>query len=414
MKKALIVSFDFMRKGETSPSLAIGSLITHAKADVRYGHEFCIEHVFFNMLDPLDRSLSYFMEKILDKCMQYNTILIAVYIWSECLVVKLIRRLREIGYQGKIVLGGYQITYGREALKHEYPECDIFISSYGENSLVESIFMARPKYPIHLNRQVDFNQLASPYLFGEIDVIFGQRAVRLETKRGCPYRCSFCAHQDLTGNNVYKIKTSRVIEELEWFNSRRVGKINILDPVFNTGNEYLGILEEMVRIKLSSMISLQSRFELIRGKKGDYFIWLVEKLNVVLEFGVQTIVEEECRAINRSIDLGHVRNIFRLLKEKGISYEVSLIYGLPNQTVDSFKKSIDFILESGPKKVVAYPLMLLKGTKLYKQKQKWNLEEKILGDFQIPTVVSGNTFNEDAWLKMHEIANDLEISYTDT
>nr|VFJ50877.1 MAG: Radical SAM superfamily enzyme YgiQ, UPF0313 family [Candidatus Kentron sp. DK] len=413
MKKALIVSFDLPKKGETSPSLSIASLIAYAKADIRYGSEFCIKHVSFNMSDDHDRPLSYFMGEILDNCIQCNTIVFSVYIWSEYLVVEILGKLRGMGYQGKIVLGGYQIIGQKETLNHDYPECDIFICGYGENSLTESIFMEKPARPVHLNRQPNFNELPSPYLSREIDVMHGERMVRLETKRGCPYQCSFCAHRDLAENRVYEINKSRIIEEIEWFNARKTRKVNILDPVFNAGNEYLLVLEEMLRMKFSSVISLQCRFEMIKGEKGNRFIALVEKLDAVLEFGIQTIFEEESRAINRPINPDYIRKVLRLLKERGIAYEISLIYGLPNQTVDSFKRSIDFALENGATKILAFPLMLLKGTPLYAQKRKWNLEEKALGNFRIPTVVSGNTFKEDDWLRMDEIAHRVagEMSY---
>nr|VFK43979.1 MAG: Radical SAM superfamily enzyme YgiQ, UPF0313 family [Candidatus Kentron sp. TC] len=407
-KKVLIVSFDLPRKGEASPSLAIASLIAYAKANKRYGNDFHIYHVSIDMLENHDKPLVYFMDKIFNPCMQYETIAIATYIWSEFIITELIRRLRAIGYNGKIVLGGYQITYGRERmLKREYPECDIFISGYGEKSLVESIFMERPRKAIQLKKQPNFSELVSPYLSGEINVMTGQDMVRLETKRGCPYVCSFCAHRDLTERKVRTIKMSRVIEELEYFYALKVKKINILDPVFNTGNEYLSLLEEMVRIGFSSIISLQARLEMIRGSKGRHFIELVEKMNVILEFGVQTIFKEELKTINRSSDLKHIRDILRSMNARSIDYETSLIYGLPNQTLDSFKRSVDFLLENGAKKIFAFPLMLLKGTELYEQKQKWNLEEKILGDFNIPAVVSGNTFSEEDWLKMNEIADNL-------
>ena len=58
-------------------------------------------------------------------------------------------------------------------------------------------------------------------------------------------------------------------------------------------------------------------------------------------------------------------------------------------------------------KVTAWPLMLLKGTPLFQEKEKWNLKEEILNDFDIPVVISSNSFNKDDWYKMKEIADSL-------
>ncbi len=62
------------------------------------------------------------------------------------------------------------------------------------------------------------------------------------------------------------------------------------------------------------------------------------------------------------------------------------------------------------KKICAYPLMLLKGTELYAQKDKWGLKEMPLGDYQIPTVCESNSFSYDEWTMMDNLASKLMIS----
>ena len=99
--------------------------------------------------------------------------------------------------------------------------------------------------------------------------------------------------------------------------------------------------------------------------------------------------------------------LFTRLNELGISYEVSLIYGLPNQTVQSFRKSISLLRENGCTDIAAFPLMLLKGTELYAEKEKWGMEEEIVGDFGIPTVTSSNSFTKNEWLQMNDLAVSL-------
>ncbi|MGB0432498.1 MAG: hypothetical protein ACPGLV_18625, partial [Bacteroidia bacterium] len=100
-------------------------------------------------------------------------------------------------------------------------------------------------------------------------------------------------------------------------------------------------------------------------------------------------------------------NFLSDLNKRKISYEISLIYGLPNQTVRSFQQSIDFLQQNGCNNITAFPLMLLKGTELYNQKSKWKMKEEPLGKFKIPTVTSSKSFDKSDWLEMKEIANNL-------
>ncbi len=51
MKNVLIISFDLIRKGEVTQSLSIASLLTYLKSDHRYGEEFTVYHLPFNMFN---------------------------------------------------------------------------------------------------------------------------------------------------------------------------------------------------------------------------------------------------------------------------------------------------------------------------------------------------------------------------
>ena len=163
----------------------------------------------------------------------------------------------------------------------------------------------------------------------------------------------------------------------------------------------------MERINLKSLISIQARFETIFGERGEEFLDLCGRLNVNLEFGLQTASEIESAIIKRKNNPEKIRKVMQKINDRNISYEVSLIYGLPMQTLNSFQESIDFVYEEGCKKVIAFPLMLLKGTELYDQKEKYGFQERCFGDFNIPVAVSSHSFTEKDWYKMKEIASNL-------
>jgi radical SAM superfamily enzyme YgiQ (UPF0313 family) len=341
-----------------------------------------------------------------------DTIGISCYIWNEYLINPLINKLRVLGFLGKIALGGYQISYSnQQKIQNEYPQADIFIFGNGEQSFLDAIFLKKPIAPICLNKSVDFQKIPSVYLTQELPVVQNQKMVRWETKRGCPYKCTFCAHRDLTKNKVCRHEIRKLFAEIDFFKKKNIGRINILDPIFNAGGVYLDILQEIKRINLTSTITMQTRFELVQGTRGDDFLRYCKNINAHLEFGLQTAIEAESRIIDRRNNIDKIRAVLKKLNADNISYEVSLIYGLPRQTVGSFEQSIDFLRANGCKNIVAYPLMLLKGTALYNQKNKYKILEKVMGKFRIPTVISSDSFTETQWLEMASISKKLNENY---
>ena len=72
----------------------------------------------------------------------------------------LIESLRKAGFIGKIVLGGYQISYStKEELRYKYSEVDIFIFGYTEKFLLESIFIDKPENPLYLHSVCISNEI---------------------------------------------------------------------------------------------------------------------------------------------------------------------------------------------------------------------------------------------------------------
>ena len=409
MRKAFLISFDLLREGEPTTALSVASLLAHLKSNPEYGDEFVIEHLAINLLTCAEGAVQQAEMAVLDRGVDsFDTIAISCYVWAEREVSQFIRRLRELGYRNKIVLGGPQISYAtQDGLPALYPQADIFIAGYAEEALRTAILMQRPTSPRVLAEEVAFDELASPYLSGELPISAGQKRVRMESRRGCPFRCSFCAHRDLRKHSVYRYPLDRAKAEVDFLASRQVGKVNFLDPVFNQGPDYLDLMQHMVEVQFHALVTFQSRFELIRKEEGDRFLDLAGQLNTHLEFGLQTAVEDEGKAINRRNSREAVQRAMGMLNDRGISYEVSLIYGLPGQTLSSFAESILFLRENGCERITAFPLMLLRGTDLFAQRDRWGYKERPEGEFGIPVVSASNSFSESDWWAMKEIADQL-------
>jgi radical SAM superfamily enzyme len=239
---------------------------------------------------------------------------------------------------------------------------------------------------------------------------------RWETQRGCAFSCSFCQHRGTT-QSVELMREDRIAAELRYLVDTGTQKINVVDPTFNHNQaHYVSVLDGIH----SCALSLQTRPEKVTRR----FLDSVENSSaeVTLECGVQTFEPSELNLIGRirggcaTATSNKVDEKLALIKERGVKFEGTLIFGLPHQTVDSFMRSLDKAHKTGATTVSAFPLMLLRGTELHARRHELGLVEgseeegfvppastERIQDF-IPHVVETPTMSTAEWIRMGEIA----------
>ena len=341
---------------------------------------------------------------------------IGAYVWSEDVLKRLLTQVRSSGFSGRIILGGPQISYTPCGLEELYPEADVFVRGYGEMAIVALFNDPELKniQGVHFCGQEDMNEqtsvdlsiLPSPWLSGAIG-ISGQKFIRWESQRGCAFRCSFCQHKE-AGKRLKRreLEEARVMQEIDLFCKEGVEEIAVLDPIFNMSPIANSILRRFIENGFSGKLALQCRAE----KCDEEFLQLVSQLDVKLEFGLQTIHRDEGRAVNRVNNMRFVEKWVGRVIDLGIECEVSIIFGLPNQSLESFKKTVDWCLKIGVPVIKAFPLMLLRGTEVEQRRFEWGLVES---DDTMPVVMQSDTFTHEEWLEMFRLSEGLKITEND-
>lgn len=334
---------------------------------------------------------------------------IGAYIWNEPVTQKLTEVIHNVT-SAPMVLGGPQISYAEKGtLEGLYPYANIFVRGHGELAMVA---LARGESPEHLGihfagsedrhqkAEIDLEQLASPWLTG---VMTPGESIRWETMRGCPFKCSFCQHRE--SGNRFKLAEKqfdyeRIAKEARLFAQAGVKRISILDPIFHLDSKRtVELLTMFKEVGLTAQLALQCRFESVK----DEFLDALEGLNVVLEFGLQTTNYEEGKAIGRPNRLDMAERVIDKLKARNIPFEVSLIYGLPKQTLASFRESLSWCWRQEVPVIRAWPLMILRGTELDKQREEFGLVES--DNEAIPHVIASNSFTHQEYRQMELLAN---------
>jgi radical SAM superfamily enzyme YgiQ (UPF0313 family) len=336
-----------------------------------------------------------------------------VYVWSENLVQRVVPRLRARGFRGRIILGGPQISYAGPGVDRLYPNADVFVRGYGELALCGlATSPGRPSIQgVHyagaddecVQASVDFDVLPSPWMDGTIPLI-GQKLVRWETQRGCPYRCSFCQHAEAGARLPRRaLPLDRVMNEIDLLCSEEVGKIAVLDPIFNLGPRAVRVLARFAELGFAGRLSIQCRAELVTPA----FLDAAQGLDVCLEFGLQTTNEGEGAAVGRENKVAKVDAVLADCRRRRIDHEVSLIFGLPSQTLGSFEESVRWCIERQVPTIKAFPLLLLRGTELDRERARWGFIES---GGAMPMVIESNSFGRDDWRSMAGISQALLIT----
>ena len=91
---------------------------------------------------------------------------------------------------------------------------------------------------------------------------------------------------------------------------------------------------------------------------------LFAELGCTLQIGLQTADEAVAAGIGRPFSAGEFRDRILLLHEYGVVYGLDLIWGLPGDSLEGFRRSLDFALSCAPNHLDMFPLSVLPGTRL--------------------------------------------------
>lgn len=314
----------------------------------------------------------------------------SIYLWNATWFLRLLEALQEILPSGVTYFaGGPEITASPETyLKKGFHFLTIGEGEIATITAFEYLLSGRPLEGIpgiytpdmaQKPPQTSIQQLElmiSPY---EQELIRGKESVLWELTRGCPYQCSFC-FESKGDQSIRRIAKTRMQEELAAFLKAGVQHLFVLDPTFNRDKSRA---KEILRYLIAETrgaihFEFEIRAELLDEEMADLF----SQLYCSLQIGLQSSDIQVMKQLNRAFQPGLFKKHISLLTERGVVFGLDLIYGLPGDTLEGFKRSIDFAISQLPSNLDIFPLAILPGTALAEQAEAlgiiWSKESPYL------------------------------------
>jgi radical SAM superfamily enzyme YgiQ (UPF0313 family) len=390
------------------------------------------------------------IHKILSKIENPDVLGFSCFMWNWNLNCEIAKTVKEQYPDCLVVFGGqHQPMQDRnKGFFKDHPFVDIMVHHEGELSFYDILMEAlkdSPEYSkvpgLSINahgkvfktpprpRVKDIAEMPSPYLDGLFDELVANNDsglafnANIESARGCPFSCAFCE----IGEKYYmKVKTSyeKTKREIDWISDNKIEYVTDANSNFGLKYEQDYDLALYVRDKkLATGYPEAYRVTWVKGRADKVLniAKIFEEAGVQkgMTIALQSMKPEVLKAIKRkNVDGGKLQEFIEMYEGENIGSYVELIWGLPEETLESFKDGIIKIMDYGyhnyldihlmmllPNAPIASPSYMEKyGIKTSTTQPRFSHRhiDGVLNDDTVEFVTSTNTLTQEEWIAGHQ------------
>ena len=385
---------------------------------------------------------------IINKIENPDILLFSCFMWNWNLNCEIAKAIKEKYPNCLIIYGGQHqpLSDRNKGFFKKYPYIDILIHGEGEET-VEKILLKSDNLKeiigitLNLNnkefitpsrkRLDEIKDCPSPFLDGSFDWIIKKNKedknysfhATVESARGCPFSCAFCE----IGEQYYqKIKTSydKTKREIDWLAKNKIEYITDANSNFGImfGPDY-DLAKYVIEVKKKYGYPKAFRVTWAKGQadKVLQIAKLFEEAGIQkgMTIALQSMNKKVLTAIQRkNVDGGKLREFIQTYEKENISSYVELIWGLPEETLESFINGVTYIMEEGYHNYLDIHLMMLLpnapisepgykeryGLKTMKAQPRFSHRSnpEQLVDDTVEFVTEANSFTKEDWIKGHQ------------
>jgi radical SAM superfamily enzyme YgiQ (UPF0313 family) len=306
-----------------------------------------------------------------------------------------------------IVFGGPHVS-GAPSHSIREPAIDAVVEGEGEDALLDLLACAETARfgrtdVANVWFKGDGGPIANPVrpLIDDLDrlpwadkAIFYDRMPAFErefyviSRRGCPFRCSFCEYsifpKQYPGEKpVRRRSVDHVIAELRHWKARgRVRKVFFWDAIFTLDLVWVREFAVAYRREIGLPFECYTHPHAMSREMARA---LAEAGCTMVRVGVQTVNADTLAELDRKGTRERVRSTVDHLREFGMNYSLDHILGLPGEGPADQREALHFYNELRPARIVVHWMTYLPGTTALERAR----DEGILPNEQVERILRG-------------------------
>jgi len=165
--------------------------------------------------------------------------------------------------------------------------------------------------------------------------------------RGCPYPCTFCAGNIVTGKRVRKHSIDFMLNQIKYlYNTHKIREFHIVDDNFTFDKDYAKeFLRRLIDMKLDISWATPNGVRL--DTLDQELLGLMKASGLYLiSLGIESGSDRVLRLMKKQTTVEKNKRGIDLIRSSGIDIAGFFIMGFPGETKEDIKKTMDFSLKS--------------------------------------------------------------------
>lgn len=196
--------------------------------------------------------------------------------------------------------------------------------------------------------------------------LIGKKFLILAPVRGCPYTCSFCTAQTYYGKKLRRRSVPKMMDEIEYIMDRfGISQFFIWADTFTANRDYVtqfcqAIMDKGLEIGWTCNSRVDTVDPSLLEAMARAGCWMI---SYGIESGNQAVLDQA----KKKITVHQSREAVKMARRTGIKVAGHFVLGLPGETEETLKETIDFALTLDIDTAQFYCAVPFPGSSLYEE-----------------------------------------------